>query len=237
MPVQYRVPLPPRHWASGPLDKVWIVSGPSRVVPTVAEIQRLIAQTRHKVQHPDATLSPSGMMVDAVNAYRCVASMMLRIGIEPPPGPDPQMHTDQVMVQVLHALDDAELLCERAVETPLVETRPAVAGTGGRRPDGPFGTDGFRWKNAEVRGLSAKQFAIVVFLWTATDNTATFQELAKPVWGEKNWGNVELTTKAPSVASDTTKFFEDNGIPFRVKASKRNHRVSLICTETNSEKN
>lgn len=100
--------------------------------------------------------------------------------------------------------------------------------------NGPFGFDGFRWNEKVVRGFKGKPFALTSFLWP--DKAADFKSLAGPVWNEEAWGNAELRTKVPSVACDATKFFEENGFPFRLRCAASRHCVELVCTETISEK-
>jgi hypothetical protein len=92
------------------------------------------------------------------------------------------------------------------------------------KPDGPFGTDGFRWQQIEYHGLRGKPFALVLYLWDLPDRVADFDDLAEPVWGDHaaNLG----ADQVGSARREANRFFSKRKIPLSVVIRKR--RVELV---------
>lgn len=92
--------------------------------------------------------------------------------------------------------------------------------------DGPFGLDGFRWKGIERTGLEAVPHGLLRYLWSATDRAATYDELAEPVWADRN---IDVTEgMVASARHKATQFFVRWAFPFQVSTSPKRRLVSLV---------
>jgi hypothetical protein len=91
--------------------------------------------------------------------------------------------------------------------------------------DGPYGLDGFCWHEVVREGLEGKPFALVRCLWNVPERIATFEVVAKEVWGESDqW---QLTqSNLGSARRKANAFFERWGFPFNVRT--KNRQVQLI---------
>lgn len=80
--------------------------------------------------------------------------------------------------------------------------------------DAPTPPDGFTYKGQKFQGLTPKPMRLIIHLWIQTNRTSRFDDLADPVWGDRN----EIVTKdaVGSLRRQANKFFKDNNIPFRV---------------------
>lgn len=96
---------------------------------------------------------------------------------------------------------------------------------------GPYGIDAFAWNNTVYRGtndgesMRSQVFALVQFLWRQPDKTSSFDELAQPIHKDRNH-DVDENTIA-GCRRDANTFFKTHGLPWRIKASPKNRRVSL----------
>ncbi len=136
--------------------------------------------------------------------------------------PDRSLIKAEMQIELLNVLAWLDPQLAHSGSAALTEAVPTA--------DGPFGTSGFRWKGKTFDGMTPKVFALVAALFESTDWTASFSDLAEPVWGDASLGSAEIRTRAPSLGTEATQFFEDK-LPFRVKVSKRNSRIQLLCTE------
>ncbi len=92
--------------------------------------------------------------------------------------------------------------------------------------DGPFGLDGFCWNTVERRGLEAVPWRLVAFLWPKTDRAASFDELAEPVWKDREqYVTADMVSSARKKAN---KFFVKGAFPFQIKTSPKGRRAELI---------
>ena len=97
---------------------------------------------------------------------------------------------------------------------------------GDDKPEGPIAND-FRWNGQDYDGLNGKAKKLVGYLWDAKEKTATFDELAGPVWGDHaKHITSNMVGKARARAN---KFFLDNAIPFEVSIADRS--VKLFRTK------
>ena len=101
-----------------------------------------------------------------------------------------------------------------------------TASPNGKKPDGPFGTSGFRWHTREKTGLRPDSFQLVSHLWNAIDRTSTWDDLAEPVFDEHE-GDYVTSDRLGSVRRDANKFFQTKGFPFKVKLSVRLRKAEL----------
>jgi hypothetical protein len=94
----------------------------------------------------------------------------------------------------------------------------------GNAVDGPCGIDGFRWQGVTSRGLTRKVFALLTLLWKKHDRTASFSDLAEPVYGDPQ----ETVTgdRVGSLRREANKFFHEHGILLTVTISRP--RVAII---------
>jgi hypothetical protein len=86
------------------------------------------------------------------------------------------------------------------------------------KPDGPFGTDGFRWHGTEYRGLTPKPFRLLSYLWQCKERTSPFSALAAPVCNDRE--EVVTGTTVGSWRKLLNGFFKDNSLPFKVVLSR-----------------
>jgi hypothetical protein len=90
--------------------------------------------------------------------------------------------------------------------------------------DGPFPPDGFRYGGREERIDRYKVWKLVNYLWTCRNRTSAFEDLAQPVWGEKE--TIVGKDQVGSLRRDANHFFEEKAWPFRVQI--KNDYVSLV---------
>ena len=83
-----------------------------------------------------------------------------------------------------------------------------------QKKDGPFPPDGFRWKGQEYLGLTPLPSRLLGFLWQQPNLSARFEDLAEPVWRDRNRGI--NSNMVGSCRRDANKFLESNDIPFLV---------------------
>lgn len=92
--------------------------------------------------------------------------------------------------------------------------------------DGPVGLDSFRWHGTVHGGLTAKRFRLLTALWTAKDRTLHFEQLADPVWGDRN--EPVSSTSVDSLCRELRTFFRSKNIP--LAANRSGQIVSLKST-------
>lgn len=99
--------------------------------------------------------------------------------------------------------------------------------------DGPFGRDGFRWNGIEKTGLEGVPHGLLRYLWSATDRTATYDELAEPVWADRN---IDVTEgMVASARHKANQFFVRWAFPFRVSTASKRRIVSLVERPTTAQ--
>jgi len=81
------------------------------------------------------------------------------------------------------------------------------------KPDGPI-VNGFRWNGQDHYELNGKAEKLVGYLSNAKEKTATFDELAGPVWGDH--AKPITSNMVGKARTRANKFFLDNAIPFEV---------------------
>jgi len=96
---------------------------------------------------------------------------------------------------------------------------------GGTKPDGPI-ANGFRYAGDNHDGLTAKPWLLVNHLWKQDGRTCDFEDLAEPVWQDREYGGITAGMVA-SLRKRANKFFLDEGIPFEVSTNAR--IVSLLA--------
>src|SRR5690349_8981862 len=98
-------------------------------------------------------------------------------------------------------------------------------------PDGPCHPQTWRHAGSTLAPLCLQPLTwnLVEFLWNKRDRTATFQELAEPVWRDH-----ALTLGSAQIGRQRTlanRFFQKNGIPFLIRVNSKDRRVHLCCTK------
>lgn len=83
--------------------------------------------------------------------------------------------------------------------------------------DGPVAPDGFQYKGVLYKGLTAKPFAAIRFIWSTRNRCAVDRELGEPVWGD----HVEEPDKnaVGNLRKQLNTFFRKNDIPFHAATS------------------
>jgi hypothetical protein len=89
---------------------------------------------------------------------------------------------------------------------------------------GPFPPDGFRLGGVEKSVVRDKVWKLINHLWYARNRTASFEDLAEPVWGDL--ASTVDKNNLGSLRRDANHFFEENSWPFRVQL--KNGYASLI---------
>lgn len=103
--------------------------------------------------------------------------------------------------------------------------RPA----GNNKPDGPFPPTGFRYKGREGRDCRPLPWRLIDYLWSQRDRSASFNELAEPVWGDK--GRLIDPNMLGSARREANKFFRKHGFPFIIKKARNQYLASLVDRE------
>jgi hypothetical protein len=85
--------------------------------------------------------------------------------------------------------------------------------------DGPAGLDGFRFNGKVLRPLTPKPFLLLRHLWTSKDHTATFEELAGPVFDDH--AIIPDKSNVGTHRSALNAFFKRHKVPFQVVISGR----------------
>ena len=91
--------------------------------------------------------------------------------------------------------------------------------------DGPVRECVFRFNETDYDGMPGKEWLLVKCLWNNPSRSARFDELAEPVWRDKE----KLVTEGSirGVAGRATGFFEENSIPYRVENDYQFSRCRL----------
>ncbi|HUE74571.1 MAG TPA: hypothetical protein VMP01_27130 [Pirellulaceae bacterium] len=90
------------------------------------------------------------------------------------------------------------------------------------QPDGPIGTDGFRWQRREEFGLATIPFKLVEMLWQARDRTCWIAEAIDALYPDS--GPEDGLSGARRQAN---RFFRERNIPLAIKIKKELERVTL----------
>lgn len=98
------------------------------------------------------------------------------------------------------------------------------------KPDGPFGTNSFRFGSNEKTGLTPTPYKLLRHLWSVGDRTATFAELAEAVWDDKTRDGYSLRNdgRLSSARRVVNNFMESGEFPFRVRTSAKNEVAELV---------
>lgn len=94
--------------------------------------------------------------------------------------------------------------------------------------DGPFGIDGFRWKDVEYRGLTPHQWHFLEHLWTSRNRVSSFVRFAGPVWGSENDTHLCSEDAFGSLRKNIHPFFTRNGIALHIKVFGVQEKVALL---------
>jgi hypothetical protein len=108
------------------------------------------------------------------------------------------------------ALEKAALDADRGESRQPELAKPAVV-------DGPIAPDGFRFSGRAHHGLTTKPFAMLSVLWGAPNRTASFKELAEPVWGDRE--EVVTSEQVGTHRKALNSFFDAHSQPFKVSIS------------------
>jgi hypothetical protein len=121
-------------------------------------------------------------------------------------------HSQHILKPAVHAfLADLEV-------SPNVALMPLATPDKDQTPsqDGPVIPDGFSWKGKTYHGLPEKPFRAVEHLWNCRDRVAPYQELAEPVYGDRE-ADLIPDNAIGGFRREINKFFRRNDIPFHAK--------------------
>jgi hypothetical protein len=89
---------------------------------------------------------------------------------------------------------------------------------------GPAGIGRFSWDGEEYAGLTTKPWLLVNHLWTQPRREADIDDLAYPVYGDRE--EIPSETQVGSLRRQANRFFEKYRLPLRI--SIRGHVVGLV---------
>ena len=95
---------------------------------------------------------------------------------------------------------------------------------GASTEEGPSPPDKFSFNGTAYSVPRPMVFKLIEHLWRSRGRTSRIDNLAEPVWGDHG-GSVDDSSLG-SVRRDANKFFEEHGLPFRVRTKSR--CVSLV---------
>ncbi len=136
--------------------------------------------------------------------------------------PMPPLRRDQTVanLKAWRDLRQKEILGE----APGLKTEP--------KPDGPVEPNKFRYAGKEFPGLPPRQFQLVKELWKRRDRAASIDDLAEPVWGDRE--DPPTQSAAKSMVRRVNNFFCDNSLPLELSFSKISRTVSMKETSQKS---
>jgi hypothetical protein len=87
------------------------------------------------------------------------------------------------------------------------------------QPDGPFPPTNFRHNGVSYTISRPAVWRLINALWNAANRTLAFDELAEPVWEDREYD--VGTNNVGSLRRDGNRFFKSNGIPLEIVVKNR----------------